>query len=45
MINTAVVWIVDLCARHRWQVIVAGTLVMLGAGAGLWLAWRWMFRQ
>lgn len=30
MINTAVVRIVDLCARRRWQVIVAGTLVMLG---------------
>jgi hypothetical protein len=30
MINTAVVRIVDLCARHQWQVIVAGTLVMLG---------------
>jgi hopanoid biosynthesis associated RND transporter like protein HpnN len=31
MINTAVARIVDLCARHHWQVIVAGTLVMLGA--------------
>lgn len=31
MINTAVVRIVDLCARSRWQVIIAGTLVMLGA--------------
>ncbi len=31
MINTAVVRIVDLCARQRWQVIIVGTLVMLGA--------------
>src|ERR1700742_3499787 len=31
MISTAVVRIVDLCARNRWQVIVAGTLVMLAA--------------
>ena len=31
MINAAVVRIVDLCARHRWRVIIAGTLVMLGA--------------
>src|ERR1700753_2069396 len=31
MISTAVVRIVDLCARNRWQVIVAGTLVMVGA--------------
>lgn len=26
-------------------VFFSAPLVMLGAGAGLWLAWRWMFRQ
>jgi hopanoid biosynthesis associated RND transporter like protein HpnN len=31
MINKVVVRIVDLCAGHRWRVIIAGTLVMLGA--------------
>ncbi len=26
-------------------VFFSAPLVMLGAGAGLWFAWRWMFRQ
>ncbi len=30
MIGT-IVWIVDLCARHRWTVILAGMLLALGA--------------
>jgi hypothetical protein len=33
MMNSAIVRIVDFCARYRWTVIVAGTLLMLGAGA------------
>ena len=33
MINSAIVRIVDTCANYRWTVIVAGALLMLGAGA------------
>jgi uncharacterized protein len=33
MMNSAIVWIVDFCARHRWAVIVAGTLLMVSAAA------------
>ena len=33
MINSAIVRIVDFCARYRWTVIVAGTLLMVGAGS------------
>jgi hopanoid biosynthesis associated RND transporter like protein HpnN len=33
MINSAIVRIVDACARYRWTVILAGTLLMLGAAA------------
>jgi uncharacterized protein len=32
MINSVIVRIVDTCARHRWTTIIAGTLLMLGAG-------------
>lgn len=32
MINSAIVRIVDFCARHRWSVVAAGVLVMLGTG-------------
>ncbi|HKH02786.1 MAG TPA: MMPL family transporter [Bradyrhizobium sp.] len=31
MVNSAIVRIVDYCARYRWTVVVAGTLLMLGA--------------
>src|SRR3954471_16376147 len=31
MIKSAIVRIVDYCARYRWTVVVAGTLLMLGA--------------
>jgi uncharacterized protein len=31
MVNSAIVRIVDYCARYRWTVVVAGTLVMLVA--------------
>jgi uncharacterized protein len=31
MINSAIVRIVDFCARYRWTVIIAGTLLMVGA--------------
>jgi uncharacterized protein len=30
MMNSAIVRIVDLCARYRWVVIAAGTVLMLG---------------
>ena len=33
MINSTIVRVVDLCARHRWTVIIVGTLLMLGAAA------------
>ncbi len=33
MMNSVIVRVVDLCARFRWTVIVAGTLLMLGAAA------------
>jgi len=33
MMNSVIVRIVDLCARFRWSVIVAGTLLMLAAAA------------
>jgi uncharacterized protein len=33
MINSAIVRIVDFCARHRWTVVIAGLLVMVGAAA------------
>src|SRR3954447_23325599 len=28
MVNSAIVRLVDYCARHRWTVVVAGTLIM-----------------
>jgi hopanoid biosynthesis associated RND transporter like protein HpnN len=31
MIKSAIVRIVDYCARYRWTVVIAGTLLMLGA--------------
>jgi hopanoid biosynthesis associated RND transporter like protein HpnN len=31
MINSAIVRIVDFCARYRWTVVVAGALLMIGA--------------
>jgi len=31
--NSAIVWLVDFCARHRRAVIVAGVLLMLAAAA------------
>jgi uncharacterized protein len=31
MINSAIVRIVDFCARYRWTVVIVGTLLMLGA--------------
>src|ERR1700722_19346705 len=31
MINSAIVRIVDFCARHRWTVVIVGLLVMVGA--------------
>ena len=31
--NSAIVWLVDFCARHRRAVILAGTLLMLAAAA------------
>ena len=33
MINSLIVRTVDTCARYRWMTIIAGTLLMLGAGA------------
>jgi hopanoid biosynthesis associated RND transporter like protein HpnN len=33
MMNSAIVRIVDFCARHRWTIIGAGTVVMIGAAA------------
>ncbi len=33
MINSLIVRIVDTCARYRWTTIIAGTMLMLGAGA------------
>src|SRR5258708_24712894 len=33
MINSVIVRIVDTCANYRWTTIIAGTLLMLGAGA------------
>src|SRR5258706_15489722 len=32
-INPAIVRIVDFCARYRWMIVIAGTLLMLGAAA------------
>ena len=31
MVSSAIVRLVDFCARYRWTVIVAGALLMLGA--------------
>jgi hypothetical protein len=31
--NTAIVGLVDFCARYRWIVIIAGTLLLLGTAA------------
>jgi uncharacterized protein len=31
MMNSAIIRIVDFCARYRWSVVVAGVLLMLGA--------------
>jgi hopanoid biosynthesis associated RND transporter like protein HpnN len=33
MMNSAIVRIVDFCARFRWSVVAAGALLMLGAAA------------
>src|SRR5260370_723085 len=33
MINSAIVRIVDFCARRRWTIAIAGVLLMLGAAA------------
>src|SRR4030088_449331 len=33
MIHSAIVRIVDFCARNRWPIVIAGTLLMLGAAA------------
>src|SRR5258708_24735108 len=33
MINSVIVRTVDTCASYRWTTIMAGTLLMLGAGA------------
>src|SRR5258705_9879623 len=33
MINSAIVQIVDFCARRRWTIAIAGVLLMLGTGA------------
>jgi hopanoid biosynthesis associated RND transporter like protein HpnN len=33
MINSAIVRLVDFCARYRWTIVILGTLVMLGATA------------
>src|SRR5260370_9897603 len=33
MMNSAIVRIVDFCARRRWTIIIASTLLMLGAAA------------
>jgi hopanoid biosynthesis associated RND transporter like protein HpnN len=33
MIHSAIVRIVDFCARNRWTIIIAGTLLVLGAAA------------
>ena len=32
MMNTPIVGLVDLCARYRWTVIIAGLLLLLGTG-------------
>ncbi|MEA2995955.1 MAG: uncharacterized protein QOG74_1504, partial [Alphaproteobacteria bacterium] len=33
MIHSAIVRIVEFCARHRWTVVISGTLLALGAAA------------
>jgi len=33
MIHSAIVRIVDFCARNRWTIVIAGALLMLGAAA------------
>src|SRR6202140_2790898 len=33
MIHSAIVRIVDFCARNRWPIVIAGGLLMLGAAA------------
>src|SRR3981189_2407852 len=33
MIHSAIVRTVDFCARNRWPIVIAGTLLMLGAAA------------
>src|SRR4029077_15120116 len=33
MMNTAIAALVDLCARYRWTVIIAGTLLLVGTAA------------
>ena len=33
MINSAIVRIVDTCARHRWAIVIVGTLLLLAAAA------------
>jgi uncharacterized protein len=33
MMNSAIVRIVDFSAQYRWMVVIAGTLLMVGAGA------------
>jgi hopanoid biosynthesis associated RND transporter like protein HpnN len=33
MLHSVIVRIVDFCARHRWTIVIAGVLLMLGAAA------------
>ncbi len=33
MVNSVIVRIVDICAHYRWTTVIAGTLLMLSAGA------------
>src|SRR5260370_20372659 len=33
MIHSAIVRIVEFCARHRWTIVISGTLLALGAVA------------
>src|SRR5882762_6543399 len=33
MIHSAIVRIVEFCARHRWTIVISGTLLALGAAA------------
>jgi predicted RND superfamily exporter protein len=33
MVHSAIVRIVDFCARNRWTIVIAGALLMIGAAA------------